>query len=71
MGGANEPTVSAKGNQLSPFVPPSFARQEVCHCYWPAHGMERYGEFAVSSMQETKHDGFVERIFSITDSKVL
>ena len=32
--------------------------------------MEQYGEFAVSNLEQTMHDGFMERIFSVTDSKV-
>ena len=34
------------------------------------NGMEQYGEFIVSNLEQTMHDGFMERIFSITDSKV-
>ena len=34
------------------------------------NGMEQYGEFAVSNLEQTMHDGFMERIFSVTDSKV-
>ena len=31
---------------------------------------EQYGEFAVTALEETMHDGFYERTFSVTDSKV-
>lgn len=34
------------------------------------NGMEQYGEFTVSNLEQTMHDGFMERIFSVTDSKV-
>ena len=33
-------------------------------------GIVQYGEFAVSALEETMHEGFLERIFSVTDSKV-
>lgn len=47
----------------------AMATQEVCHQYWPVGGIEQYGEFAVSPLEETLHNGFRERIFSVTDSK--
>ena len=34
-------------------------------------GIVQYGEFAVSALEETMHEGFLERIFSVTDSKVV
>ena len=43
--------------------------EEVCYRYWPMNGMEQYGEFIVSNLEQTMHDGFMERIFSVTDSK--
>ena len=45
--------------------------QEVCHRYWPQHGLQQYGEFSVSVMEESMHEGHLERVFSVTDSKVL
>ena len=44
--------------------------QEVCHRYWPQNGMQQYGEFSVSVMEESMHEGHLERVFSVTDSKV-
>lgn len=48
---------------------PSFL-QDVCFRYWPMNGVEQYGEFRVSNLELMRHDGFLERIFSVTDSKV-
>ena len=44
--------------------------QDVCFRYWPMNGVEQYGEFRVSNLELMRHDGFLERIFSVTDSKV-
>jgi hypothetical protein len=33
--------------------------------------MQQYGEFSVSVMEESMHEGHLERVFSVTDSKVL
>ncbi len=49
---------------------PLSPRQEVCYKYWPTRGIEQYGEYDVSLLEQTKHDGFLERIYSVTDSKV-
>lgn len=45
--------------------------QEVCYRYWPQAGMQQYGEFSVSVMEESMHEGHLERVFSVTDSKVV
>jgi len=43
--------------------------EDVCFRYWPMNGVEQYGEFRVSNLELMRHDGFLERIFSVTDSK--
>ena len=49
----------------------SLPAQAVCHQYWPGADLERYGEYAVSVAEEERvHDGFLERVFTVTDSKV-
>ena len=48
-----------------------FLLQETCVKYWPSGGIEQYGEFAVSMLEEAVHDGFIERVFTVTDSKVI
>ena len=45
--------------------------QEVCHRYWPPAGMQQYGEFSVSVVEESMHEGHLERVFNVTDSKVV
>ena len=48
--------------------------QELCYQYWPADdtkGVQKYGEFTVSVLQTTKQDGFIQRIISITNPKVM
>ena len=48
--------------------------QEVCYQYWPADdtkGVQKYGEFTVSVLQTTKHNGFIQRYISITNPKVM
>ena len=48
--------------------------QEVCHQYWPdgsTKGMQKYGEYSVSILQATEQDGFIERVISITNPKVI
>ena len=45
--------------------------QEVCYKYWPTQGIEQYGEYDVSLLEQTRRDGFLERIYSVTDSKVI
>ena len=50
------------------------APQEVCHQYWPdgsTKGVQKYGEYSVSVLQTTEQDGFVERVISITNPKVM
>ena len=42
----------------------------MCYRYWPQHGLQQYGEFSVSVMEESMHEGHLERVFSVTDSKV-
>lgn len=44
--------------------------QEVCYKYWPTRGIDQYGEYDVSLLEQTMHDGFLERTYSVTDSKV-
>ena len=44
--------------------------QEVCYRYWPPAGMQQYGEFSVSVVEESMHEGHLERVFNVTDSKV-
>ena len=47
--------------------------QEVCHQYWPTGDTRRgqkYGEFNVSVLQATQQDGFIQRVFSVTNPKV-
>ncbi len=50
------------------FVSPSF--QDVCHKYWPTRGIEKYGSFEVCLLEQTMQDGFLERIYSVTDTGV-
>ena len=48
--------------------------QKVCHQYWPdssTKGVQKYGEFNVSVLQVTEQDGFIERVISITNPKVV
>ena len=48
--------------------------QEVCHQYWPdgsTKGVQKYGEYSVSVLQTTEQDGFIERVISITNPKVV
>ena len=53
----------------------TFLSQEVCYQYWPSDdtkGVQKYGEFTVSVLQDTKHeDGFVLRHINITNPKVM
>ncbi len=48
----------------------SLVLQEVCYKYWPTKGIEQYGEFDISLLEQCMHDGFLERTYSVTDSKV-
>ena len=46
----------------------------MCHQYWPdgnTKGVQKYGEYSVSVLQATEQDGFIERIISITNPKVV
>ena len=48
--------------------------QEVCHQYWPdgsPKGVQKYGEYSVSILQAIEQDGFIERVISITNPKVI
>ena len=46
--------------------------QEVCYQYWPAKGVQKYGEFTVSVLKTTQQeDGFIKRNISITNPKVM
>ena len=47
-----------------------YIMQEVCVKYWPSSGMQQYGEYAVSVLEESMLEGHLERVFSVTDSKV-
>lgn len=42
----------------------------MCHKYWPTRGIESYGEYDISLLEQTMHNSYLERIYSITDSKV-
>ena len=51
-----------------------YSPQEVCHQYWPdgsTKGVQKYGEYSVSVLQTTEQDGFIERVISITNPKVI
>jgi protein tyrosine phosphatase len=41
----------------------------VCQHYWPTTDVDMYGEYAVTPLDGQTHDGFLERNFSVTDSK--
>ena len=42
--------------------------QEVCHQYWPNIARKQhYGDLLVEKTQESKYDGYTERVLSITD----
>ena len=46
----------------------------MCYQYWPADdtkGVQKYGKFSVSVLQATKQDGFIQRIISINNPKVM
>ena len=45
--------------------------QEVCSKYWPSSGLEQFGEYSVTLSEESMYDGFLERVFSLTDCKVI
>ena len=44
--------------------------QVVCQRYWPTTDVELYGEYIITRLEEQKRDSYVERVLSITDSKV-
>ena len=48
----------------------TYHTQEVCYRYWPPAGMQQYGEFSVSVVEESMHEGHLERVFNVTDAKV-
>lgn len=41
--------------------------EEVCTRYWPSSGVEQFGLYAVTQLQETMHEGFLERIFGVSN----
>ena len=52
----------------------TFLSQEVCYQYWPSDdtkGVQKYGEFTVSVLKDTKQNGFIQRNMSITNPKVV
>ena len=48
---------------------PSPGLQAVCHQYWPSSDTQQYGQYAVSLAEESVHDGFLERVFSVTNTE--
>ena len=42
----------------------------VCQHYWPTIDIEMYGEYTVTPLEGQTHAGYLERKFSLTDSKV-
>ena len=46
---------------------------EMCAQYWPtsAGTMMKYGEFLVSTVSINENDGFIQRVITITDPKVI
>ena len=43
----------------------------MCFRYWPESNIIQHGEFAVSALEQSIHDGYIERVLSVTDSKVM
>jgi protein tyrosine phosphatase len=41
----------------------------ICQRYWPTTDVELYGEYAVTPLGDQEHDSYLERAFSVTDSK--
>ena len=39
----------------------------MCYQYWPDTEMKRQGDLAVEVVKNTKNDGYVERIITVTD----
>lgn len=75
--GSNILSTHSSLHEASPFHhslprPRPFLLQEVCYQYWPDEmgKVEQFGEFDVSLLEIMEHDGFIERICNISDSKV-
>ena len=39
----------------------------MCYQYWPDTEMKRQGDLAVEVVKNTKNEGYVERIITVTD----
>jgi len=54
-------------------VYPHVLLQEICYRYWPSNtgdkGTQEFGEFSVSTLEAVIQDGFVQRLFGVTNSK--
>jgi protein tyrosine phosphatase len=46
------------------------AGRVTCQRYWPTSDVELYGEYAITRLEEQRHNSYIERVFSVTDSKV-
>ena len=67
--------LSFKGCPILLFsIAAAFILQETCYQYWPSDdtkGVQKYGEFTVSVLKDTKQNGFIQRNISITNPKVM
>ena len=45
--------------------------EERCVQYWPTEGdSTEYGQYLVTTMKQHKNDGYIQRVFTVTNPKV-